>query len=135
MNPIKKRIADFLEGKESCTMEEFAFFYNNAKNFIEAGIESDADALICAHRENKKIFLVGVVGKSFIQGDILKDYLESYFADAKGLKAHLSKITQYIYEDTQGGKDGCMILHDSNTNWRSFLPLKTIDDFLPKNYE
>jgi hypothetical protein len=130
MNPIKKRIANFLKGDESCSIEQVDFLIKKSKEIINIGIENDADALIYTYKENKKIFVVGVVGRSFIHGTRLHEYLDSYFADSKGLKAHLQKIVQYIYEDTTIKNNSFVILREPNSNWRSFRPIKTIDDFL-----
>lgn len=132
LNPIKNRIIGFLAGEKSAPVEALQFYFEKAMELISIGIENDADVLLYAHKANREIFVVGLVGKSIIQGRDLNAYLELYFADSEGLASHVKGITDYIYEDLSTASEGVMVLRAEDRGWRSFKPIKNVDDIKGK---
>lgn len=130
MNPIKQRIAQFLAGEESAEKEDFLTVLAEAQELVKAGMENDADAILFARRINGKVNVVGIVGKSVLQGPDLQNYLAAYFADEGGLEAHKLKVADYLYQDLKGRTEACMILGSGDRRWRSFRPLKNLDEVL-----
>lgn len=130
MNPIKLRIAKFLTGEESASAEDYLAILEDAQELIKAGAENDADAIIYASKSNGKINVAGIVGKSVIQGEDLMRYLSAYFADSGGLEEHKSKIAAYLHKDLQGKSNACTVLKSEDQRWKSFRPIKNIDEVM-----
>lgn len=98
--------------------------------FIPIGIEADADAILIARRAKGGIFLAGLVGKSVIQGPELQRYTEAYFADEGGIDLHSLRIADYLYNDIKGKSEAIMVLATGDRRFRSFRPLKNINEVL-----
>lgn len=131
MNPIKERIVRCLTGKEDCPMEVYMEIVTQAQaEFIPMGVEADADAILIAKRAKGAIFIAGLVGKSVIHGPELQRYAEAYFADEGGLDLHSPKIADYLYNDIKGKSEAIMVLATGDRRFRSFRPLKNIDEVL-----
>ncbi|AGF80087.1 hypothetical protein UWK_03578 (plasmid) [Desulfocapsa sulfexigens DSM 10523] len=128
MNPIKKRIINFLAGEESIPLEAFQAYLDKSKELVSVGIENDADILLYAHKTNGKVFVVGLVGKSIINGPELNSFLELYFADSGGLASHAKGIAEYIYKDLATATEGFMVFRCAeDSRWRSFKPIKNAE--------
>ena len=131
MNPIKQRIAQFLIGEESASAEDFLALLGETQELVQAGAESDADALLYARKINNRLNVVGIVGKSLLQGPDLSRFLAAYFADSGGIDLHKVKIADYLYNDLKGRtEDACMVLKSEDRRWKAFRPLKNLDEVL-----
>jgi hypothetical protein len=98
--------------------------------FVPMGVEANADAILIAKRVNGAIYVVGLIGKSLIQGPDLLRYMEAYFANAGGLEVHAPKIANYLYNDIKGKSEAFMVLSTGDQRFRSFRPLKNVDEVL-----
>lgn len=131
MNPIKQRIIDFLTGKEDTPGDVFMGMIPLVQAELgPLGVQADADAIVTARRVDGKIYVLGLVGKSLLQGADLKKFLEAYFADSSGLDNHLKKIADYLHKDLQGRSSADMVLVTENRRFRSFKPLKNVDEVI-----
>ena len=128
MNPVKKRIIRFLKGEESFPMEAIEFYTGKTKELVALGVQGDADILLYAHKIKNKIYVAGMIGNSLVYGEDLSTYLKSYFLNSGGFDDHDKKIANYFYQDLNIGLDSCMMLRDEFEGWRSFNPLKTIEE-------
>lgn len=136
MNPIKQRIVHFLTGNESSPVDIYMNFVAQAQaELVAVGIEADADAILAARRVNGSVYVVGLIGRSIVQGEDLNRYLEAYFADAGGLAQHSSKIANYLYDDIKGKSEAFMVLTTEDRRFRSFQPLKNIDEVLSSSLD
>ncbi|MCD6526397.1 MAG: hypothetical protein J7K75_05365 [Desulfuromonas sp.] len=130
MNKIKQRLKDFLSGELVLDMDENTAILGQFQGIVDAGIEADADAMIVARRIGKRVVAVGVVGKSLLQGAALTAYLEKYLADADGLDRHITGMVDYLYKDLVVSKAANLMLRSGDLRWRSFVPVKNIDEVL-----
>jgi hypothetical protein len=131
MNPIKERIIRCLNGQGDSPVDIFMAVSAESQNeFIPIGIKNNADALLIARRANETIYLFGLVGRSLVQGDDLHRFVEAYFADEGGLELHAPKIADYLYKDIQRTSTAVMFLASKDQRFRSFRPLKNIDEVL-----
>ena len=133
MNPIKQQIQKYLTGEESLSVDAILVVQEHLKKVVEAGIESDADAMIYALKIGGKVYVVLLAGKSMLQAEEMQAYFEAYFSDAKGFEKHLPKIADYLYTDLSGETDAYMVLREPNRDhWRGFRPLLNIDEIYAK---
>lgn len=128
MNKIKRQIQAYLLGEEALTLEATMTMNDHIQKVIEVGVANDADAMVYALRIGNKIYVCCLAGKSLLQGNELKQYLDRYFADAKGADHHIPKITDYLYNDISGQTDAFMMLRSENQRWRGFNPVRNIDE-------
>ena len=85
-------------------------------------------SLYYAAKKNDLLYVVIFAGRSMLQGEELKIYLEQYFSDAISFAHHLPKIVDYLYNDLRGTNSATMVLREKeNHRWRSFNPLLNID--------
>lgn len=130
MNPNKQRITNLLTGEELSTSEEFLAHTERIQETAKYGIVNDADAVLHALKIDRKISVVGVVGRSILQGRELRKYLTMYFINEGGLDFHKTRIANYIYGDIIDTEEAYMVLRSEDPRWRSFSPIKNIDEVM-----
>jgi hypothetical protein len=132
MNKIKARFQNTLMGEVTLEMEAFLALQSELAEIIATGAENDADAILVGFKANGLASIVGVVGKSLIQGHGLKTYLDAYFEDAGGLSAHLEGLSEYFYDGLTNGTTNRVIqvLRSDDPKWRAFNPLKDMDEVI-----
>ena len=128
MNPIKKRIMGFLEGKEQAEPEIFAKATADVPEMAELGRQAGADAIVYARKSKRSMVVLCIVGRSVLQGPQLVKYLEAYFSDGGGMKAHRERLATEIYEALRTQSDAAVILAAGDTKWMSFSPIKSVDE-------
>jgi len=129
MNKIKERIKDFLLGDKSISHIETLM--SLPKEFIPIGIDNDADAVLIGGRIDKMVYVVGLVGRSIIQGEELRAYIEAYVKEDGGLESHVEQMTEYFYDGFKKSDTLNLILTtEGDVKWKSFNPLKNIDEVM-----
>ena len=128
MNRIKKQIIEFIKGTAFVEdLQATPPFLSS--EFLQLGEMKDADAILIGGKEEGKYFVIGLIGKSVLQGSELSSYLISYFKTDGGLEAHSMKIANHFYDGFQKAENPVLVLRcEDDERWRAFKPLKRVEE-------